>query len=382
MGSYCAQIPVGERKSGMPLSVETPAPVRTTQLFAVRNRPARSTASANAFQQIRERHVLERLDDDVRSREVERARDAVREADAEDAGGARRRDAVRRVLDGDRLVGGHAEHVERLEVQRRAGLAASRVAVRADDYRPPVHEAEPLEVRVDPRARAAGNDADEQAEVARILEVREDAGTQLLELEQLELPLPARRRHRLAIARRFEERVELVELVRPVERPDAQREAVQRHRHAVRLEDLRPRAQVDRLGVDERAVEVEEQSSDHARHRRVHVVDGFRFSTEVRVRFAETDAQRIAHNATYLVWFEVARVAYLDEYTAGYRAFQDAGYEATVVETHVRYLTPAVFDDVIRIWTRCIDVRGARFRYDYELVRVGDGARIAEGWRP
>ena len=109
-------------------------------------------------------------------------------------------------------------------------------------------------------------------------------------------------------------------------------------------------------------------------------MDGFRFSTEVRVRFAETDAQRIAHNATYLVWFEVARVAYLDEYTAGYRAFQDAGYEATVVETHVRYLTPAVFDDVIRIWTRCIDVRGARFRYDYELVRVGDEARIAEGW--
>jgi acyl-CoA thioester hydrolase len=100
-------------------------------------------------------------------------------------------------------------------------------------------------------------------------------------------------------------------------------------------------------------------------------VKGFRFSTDVRVRFAETDAQRIAHNATYLVWFEVARVAYLDEYTAGYRAFQDAGFEATVVETHVRYLTPAVFDDVIRIWTRCVDVRGARFRYEY-LVTRGD----------
>jgi hypothetical protein len=30
IGSYVAQIPVGDRKSGMPLSVETPAPVRTT----------------------------------------------------------------------------------------------------------------------------------------------------------------------------------------------------------------------------------------------------------------------------------------------------------------------------------------------------------------
>jgi acyl-CoA thioesterase FadM len=46
----------------------------------------------------------------------------------------------------------------------------------------------------------------------------------------------------------------------------------------------------------------------------------------------------------------------------------------------VRYLTPAVFDDVIRIWTRCVDVRGARFRYDYLLERASDDARVAEGW--
>ena len=38
---------------------------------------------------------------------------------------------------------------------------------------------------------------------------------------------------------------------------------------------------------------------------------GFSFSTDVKVRFAETDAQGIAHNASYLVWYEVARVEYL-----------------------------------------------------------------------
>ena len=45
--------------------------------------------------------------------------------------------------------------------------------------------------------------------------------------------------------------------------------------------------------------------------RRVTAVDGFSFSSEIRVRFAETDAQGIAHNASYFVWFEVARVEYL-----------------------------------------------------------------------
>jgi acyl-CoA thioester hydrolase len=109
-------------------------------------------------------------------------------------------------------------------------------------------------------------------------------------------------------------------------------------------------------------------------------VEGYGFSTEIRVRFAETDAQAIAHNANYLVWFEVARVAYLEEFAGGYNRLRGDGLEATVVESHVRYLVPARFDDRIRIWTRCVDVRGARFRYEYVLERLGDGARIAEGW--
>ena len=46
-------------------------------------------------------------------------------------------------------------------------------------------------------------------------------------------------------------------------------------------------------------------------------MDGFSFSTEVRIRFAETDAQGIAHHASFVVWLEVARVAYLAEHAGG-----------------------------------------------------------------
>src|ERR671934_673389 len=105
-------------------------------------------------------------------------------------------------------------------------------------------------------------------------------------------------------------------------------------------------------------------------------MDGSRLAIDVRVRFAETDAQGIAHHSNYLVWFELTRVAYLEEFAGGYNALREQGLEATVVEAHVRYLVPARFDDRIRIWTRCVDVRGARFRYEYALERLGDGARI------
>jgi acyl-CoA thioester hydrolase len=107
-------------------------------------------------------------------------------------------------------------------------------------------------------------------------------------------------------------------------------------------------------------------------------VHGFSFSAEVRVRFAETDAQGIVHNSNYLVWFEVARVDYLERFAGGYQRLRDVGIEALVLETHVRYLEPAKFDDRLLVHARCVDVKGARFRYEYAIER--DGVVIADGW--
>jgi len=107
-------------------------------------------------------------------------------------------------------------------------------------------------------------------------------------------------------------------------------------------------------------------------------VNGFGFSTEVTVRFAETDAQGVAHNANYLVWYEVARIDWLARYAGGYRRIQEAGYEALTTESHVRYAVPAYFDDRLRVHARCGELRGARFRFEYRIER--DGELIAEGW--
>jgi len=104
----------------------------------------------------------------------------------------------------------------------------------------------------------------------------------------------------------------------------------------------------------------------------------FRFSTDVTVRFAETDAQGVAHNSAYLVWFEVARVAYLAEFAGGYPALRATGLESFVLESHVRYRQPAHFDDRLSVHARVGELRGARFRFDYEIRR--DGELVADGW--
>jgi acyl-CoA thioester hydrolase len=101
-------------------------------------------------------------------------------------------------------------------------------------------------------------------------------------------------------------------------------------------------------------------------------VDGFPFSTEIKVRFAETDAQGIAHHASFVVWLEVARVEYLERFAGGYQAIRDRGIEALTTEVNVRYHRAASFDDRLTIEARCVDLRGARFRYEYRVTREGE----------
>jgi acyl-CoA thioester hydrolase len=103
----------------------------------------------------------------------------------------------------------------------------------------------------------------------------------------------------------------------------------------------------------------------------------FSFQTMVDVRFAETDAQGIAHHAVYLVWFEVARIEYLSRFRGGYRELQAEGIEALTLSAQVTYRAPARFADRLVVRARCHDIRGARFAFDYRVER--DGELVAEG---
>jgi acyl-CoA thioester hydrolase len=110
-------------------------------------------------------------------------------------------------------------------------------------------------------------------------------------------------------------------------------------------------------------------------------VERFNFTTDLTVRFSETDAQGIANNSVYLNWFEVARIGYLARFPGGYRGLIQLGVEALTIEAHVRYLAPCAFDDELRIHTRVTELRGARFRFEYVVERTSEPrATIADGW--
>jgi acyl-CoA thioester hydrolase len=110
-------------------------------------------------------------------------------------------------------------------------------------------------------------------------------------------------------------------------------------------------------------------------------MEGFPFSTPLTVRFSETDAQAVVHNAVYLVWFEIARIAYLGQFGGGYRELVEQGVDATTTEAYVRYVDGTRFDDELLLHVRATDVRGARFRFEYVIERTSEPPGIvADGW--
>jgi acyl-CoA thioester hydrolase len=93
-------------------------------------------------------------------------------------------------------------------------------------------------------------------------------------------------------------------------------------------------------------------------------------TTEVRVRYAETDQMGIVYYANYLVWFELGRVEVLRSLGLAYSRLEtDHGCILPVIEATCRYKSPARYDDEILIETRPSMLRGSVLKFAYRILR-------------
>ncbi len=107
-------------------------------------------------------------------------------------------------------------------------------------------------------------------------------------------------------------------------------------------------------------------------------------TTNVRVRYAETDQMGIVYYANYLVWFEIGRVELLRSLGKAYSDLEkEHSLILPVVDAHCRYRNPARYDDEILIETRPTLLRGSVLKFGYRILRKapegGEHALLAEG---
>jgi len=89
----------------------------------------------------------------------------------------------------------------------------------------------------------------------------------------------------------------------------------------------------------------------------------------------------VAHHSHFLVWFELGRTELMREMGCAYGELEDRdGVFFPVVEVGARYRTPARYDELMNITTRLASVRGARVRFEYEVIRASDGTLLATGF--
>ncbi|MBX7196623.1 MAG: acyl-CoA thioesterase, partial [Sandaracinaceae bacterium] len=72
----------------------------------------------------------------------------------------------------------------------------------------------------------------------------------------------------------------------------------------------------------------------------------------VRVLYGDTDKAQVVHHARYLDYLEAGRLEFLRHHGLDYRAWEErTKLGMPVVEAHLKYRSPARFDDLLDVET-------------------------------
>ena len=104
------------------------------------------------------------------------------------------------------------------------------------------------------------------------------------------------------------------------------------------------------------------------------------FEAQVRVRYAETDQMGVVYHSNYIIWFEVGRVEMMRQLGFVYSDMEKHDdIHIAVADVHCRFKSPALYDDILTVRTRLVNVRGSVLHFGYRIVRPTDGKTLAEG---
>ena len=89
--------------------------------------------------------------------------------------------------------------------------------------------------------------------------------------------------------------------------------------------------------------------------------------THIRVRYGETDQMRYAYYGNYAMYYEVARVESLRQLGLTYKELEAMGVIMPVLENHSEFLSPALYDELLKIVVTIREKPSVRIRFHYEL---------------
>lgn len=93
----------------------------------------------------------------------------------------------------------------------------------------------------------------------------------------------------------------------------------------------------------------------------------FTHQTKIRIRYSETDQMGYCYYGNYAQFFEIGRVETLRALGVSYKELEEKGIMLPVLNYEVKFIKPALYDDLITIKTILNKIPGARIDFDYEI---------------
>lgn len=99
--------------------------------------------------------------------------------------------------------------------------------------------------------------------------------------------------------------------------------------------------------------------------------------TDIRVRYAETDAMGIVHHSHFVVWMELGRSDLLRSLGQSYAEWEAQGVRLPVNGISLTYRSPARYDERVQVRTRLKEMSRRHLTFAYRIER--EGLLLAEG---
>lgn len=90
-------------------------------------------------------------------------------------------------------------------------------------------------------------------------------------------------------------------------------------------------------------------------------------TTQIRVRYVETDRMGVLYHGHYATFYEVGRTDLLRGLGITYRELEDAGVLMPVTDLSMKFLAPAHYDELITVKSRVLSIPGVRMIVQAEM---------------
>ena len=103
-------------------------------------------------------------------------------------------------------------------------------------------------------------------------------------------------------------------------------------------------------------------------------------STQIRVRYADTDQMKVVYHGKYLEYFEVGRAALIRSLGLPYAELESRGILLPVIEAFAKYRRPARYDDLLSIEAIVSELPTSTLKITYHVFREHEEEPLAEGY--